>query len=142
MIESETWHIRDGELVGEPPDSWIYVWRLPEGADPRADVLFVGATNAAPALRTWLHLHSSDKEAGRVAKRFPRIATEPADVYAFRVPVGMERPHVKHALLHALSDAGRIAPEYVGFPIEGVLHPDESVEAYVREVMGQLYPAG
>ncbi|WP_265442437.1 hypothetical protein [Flexivirga meconopsidis] len=115
---------------------------MSEGSDPSADVLFVGVTNTAPALRSWLQLNSSDKELGRVGKRFARISTEPVDIYAYRVPPELDRPHVKHALLHALSDAGRIAPEYVGFPIEGVLHPDEAVEAYVGEVMGQLYPTG
>lgn len=136
---NQVWHVRDGELLGDRPDSWVYVWRLPDGADPRANVLYVGTTGMPPALRTWLHLHAKDKELGRVAKRFPKITTtEAADVYAFPVPAGLSRPVVKHALVHALADAGLLAPEYVGPPLEGPPRASDAVTAYVAEVMNEL----
>lgn len=138
MDSGQVWHVRDGELVGDRPDSWVYVWRLPDSPDPRANILYVGTTGMPPALRTWLHLHSRDKDIGRVAKRFPKIDTEAADVYAFPVPPGMERPQVKHALVHALADAGLLAPEYVGPPMERAATVSEQVAAYVAEVVQSL----
>ncbi|GGB24194.1 hypothetical protein GCM10011492_12660 [Flexivirga endophytica] len=138
MDDTEVWHVRDGELVGDRPDSWVYVWRLPDSPDPRANILYVGTTGMTPALRSWLHLHSKDKEVGRVRKRFPKIDTEAADIYAFPVPAGMSRPQVKHALVHALADAGLLAPEYVGPPLEGTSHASDAVASYVAEVVAQL----
>lgn len=138
MDGTEVWHVRDGELVGDRPDSWVYVWRLPDSGDARANVVYLGTTGMPPALRMWLHLHSKDKEVGRVRKRFPRIATEPADIYVFPVPPGMPRPEVKHALVHALADAGLLAPEYVGPPLEGVANVSDGVAAYVADVVRAL----
>lgn len=79
-----------------------------------------------------------DKELGRLAKRFPKIDTEAADIYAFPVPAGMSRPEVKHALVHAVADAGLLAPEYVGPPLEGASPTSDAVAAYVAEVMESL----
>ncbi|RNI19866.1 hypothetical protein [Flexivirga caeni] len=138
MDGTQVWHVRDGELLGDRPDSWVYVWRLPDAADPRANVLYVGTTGMPPALRSWLHLHSKDKELGRLAKRFPKIAVEAADIYAFPVPQALERMEVKHALVHALADAGLLAPEYVGPPLEGTAHASEAVASYVLEVVAAL----
>lgn len=136
---NQVWHVRDGELLGDRPDSWVYVWRLPDSPDPRANVLYVGTTGMPPALRTWLHVHAKDKELGRVAKRFPKIkTTEAADIYAFPVPAGLSRPEVKHALVHALGDAGLLAPEYVGPPLEGVARVSDAVASYVAEVRAAL----
>lgn len=137
------WHVRDGELIGDHPDSWVYVWRLPDNPDPRANVLYVGTAGVPPALRTWLHLHAKDKELGRLAKRFPKLDVEAADVYAFPVPPELERFEVKHALVHALADAGLLAPEYVGPPLEGSAQPDGAVASYVADVLADLEePAG
>ncbi|MGN6412712.1 hypothetical protein [Flexivirga sp.] len=130
--------MRDGELLGDRPDSWVYVWRLPDGPDPRANILYVGTTGMPPALRSWLHLHAKDKELGRLRKRFPKIDSEAADVYAFPVPAGLERPAVKHALVHALADAGLLAPEYVGPPLEGASRASDAIASYVADVVAQL----
>lgn len=138
MDGTEVWHVRDGELLGDHPDSWVYVWRLPDSPDPRANILYVGTTGMPPVLRMWLHLNSKDKDVGRVAKRFPRIGTEAADIYAFPVPPGFARPEVKHGLVHALADAGLLAPEYVGPPLEGTAHVSDAVAAYVAEVLTEL----
>lgn len=138
LNEPQVWHVRDGELLGDRPDSWVYVWRLPDSPDPRANILYVGTTGVPPALRTWLHLHSKDRELGRLRKRFPQIDTEAADVYAFPVPSGLERPEVKHALVHALADAGLLAPEYVGPPMENAVQVSEPVASYVAEVLASL----
>lgn len=135
---TQVWHVRDGELVGDRPDSWVYVWRLPDSPDPRANILYIGTTGMPPALRMWLHLHSKDRETGRVAKRYPKIATEAADIRAFPVPRDLSRPEVKHALVHALSDAGLLAPEYVGPPLESGVRVSEAVASYVREVVADL----
>lgn len=138
MDGTEVWHVRDGELVGDRPDSWVYVWRLPDSPDPRANILYIGTTGMPPALRTWLHLNAKDKEVARVRKRFPRISTEAADIYAFPVPPGMSRPEVKHALVHALADEGLLAPEYVGPPLEGAATVSGAVAEYVAEVVAGL----
>lgn len=135
---NQVWHVRDGELLGDRPDSWVYVWRLPDSPDPRANVLYVGTTGMPPALRMYLHLHSKDKELGRLKKRFPKIDVEAADVYAFPVPPGMSRPAVKHALVHALADADLLAPEYVGPPLEGTSRAGEAIASYVAEVLAEL----
>lgn len=136
---NQVWHVRDGELLGGRPDSWVYVWRLPDSPDPRANVLYVGTSGMPPALRTWLHLHARDKELGRVGRRFPKITTtEPADVYAFPVAPGLSRPEVKRALVHALADAGLLAPEYVGPPLEGASPVSDAVASYVAEVLNEL----
>lgn len=133
-------HIRDGEIVGGPAESWVYVWQLAEPAQARADVLYVGATNAPPAVRTWLHLHAKKKEMAQVASRFPDITSAPVDVHAFRVPQGWERPQVKHALIHALAADGRLGQEYVGPPVEDVLRADAEIEQFVQGVLYRLYP--
>ncbi|WP_446665853.1 hypothetical protein [Flexivirga sp. B27] len=138
MDGTQVWHVRDGELASKRPESWVYVWRLPDAADPRASILYVGTTGMPPALRTWLHLHAKDKELARIRKRFPKIDTEAADVYAFPVPPGMERVQVKHALVHALADAGLLAPEYVGPPLEGTVRVGEAVASYVAQVVAEL----
>ena len=138
MDGTEVWHVRDGELLGDRPDSWVYVWRLPDSPDPRANILYVGTTGIPPALRMYLHLNSKDKDLGRVRKRFPKISTEAADIYAFPVPPGLPRPEVKHALVHALADAGLLAPEYVGPPFEGTATVGDAVASYTAEVVAQL----
>ena len=138
MDGTEIWHVRDGELTPDRPHSWVYVWRLPDSPDPRASILYVGTTGMPPALRTWLHLNAKDKDTARVRRRFPKIRSEPADVYAFPVPAGLPRPEVKHALVHALADTGLLAPEYVGPPLEGARTVSGAVATYVAEVVADL----
>ena len=59
--------VRGGELAGT--GSWVYVWlRAGERDHP---VVYVGGTGLPPAVRTWLHLHDSDPDVGRLAARYP-----------------------------------------------------------------------
>lgn len=72
--------VRGGEIVDA--GSWLYVWRHAD--DGR--VVYVGSTDAPPALRTWLHLHGDDPAIARVRHRYGGAMGEALDVVAFRLP--------------------------------------------------------
>lgn len=101
--------VRDGDLVGI--GSWVYVWLRPGVGRP---VVYVGSTGVPPVVRTWLHLHDSDPEVGRVRARYPDAAREALDVLAFPVPPPLSRAAVKSALVERLEARGLLSDQYVG----------------------------
>src|SRR5690349_16170793 len=118
-----TLRVRGGELVDA--GSWVYVW-VKAGRQPRP-VVYVGATGLPPAVRTWLHLHDSDPDVGRVAARYRDLAREDLDVLAFAVPDGLSRQLVKAALVREVEREGLMAEDYVGDASDPHALPDEVV---------------
>lgn len=96
IVESCRIHVQDGEIEDE---SWVYVWRRP---GPPPEVLYVGATRAAPVVRTWLHLHHESPRLGHVRARLPEALIGEVVIEAFRIRAGIDRQEVKHALIALL----------------------------------------
>lgn len=124
--------VRDGDLVGV--GSWVYVWLLP-GVD--RPVLYVGSTGVPPVVRTWLHLHDSDPDVGRLKARYPDVAHDALDVLAFSVPDRLDRAAVKAALVDRLEARGLLSERYVGDPA-GLLTANGAVAPAVEWMAGQI----
>ena len=133
-----TLRVRGGELVDA--GSWVYVW-VKAGRQPRP-VVYVGATGLPPAVRTWLHLHDSDPDVGRVAARYRDLAREDLDVLAFAVPDGLSRQLVKAALAREVEREGLMAEDYVGDASDPHALPDEVVGQARQIVVAVLRAAG
>jgi len=118
-----TLRVRGGELVDV--GSWVYVW-VKAGRHRRL-VIYVGATGLPPAVRTWLHLHDSDPDVGRLAARYPELARADLDVLAFAVPDGLARQLVKAAVVRELEREELMAEDYVGDASDQRTLPDEVV---------------
>ncbi|MGI5286860.1 hypothetical protein ACQEVF_26480 [Nonomuraea polychroma] len=134
MLESDVTllQVRGGELADA--GSWVYVWVK---AGPQHEpVIYVGATGLPPAVRTWLHLHDSDPEIGRLAARYNELACENLDVLAFAVPGHLPRRLVKDAVVQRLHRQGLLAEQYVGDPPESQPTPED-----VAEVTEQIVAA-
>ena len=108
MSELLVLQVRQGELQGS--GSWVYAWL---GA---AGVIYVGATGLHPATRTWLHLTDEDPNVGRVRARYPGWDTEEVDVIALRLPEGIDRQEVKHAVVTRLGERGLLSERHVCDP--------------------------
>jgi hypothetical protein len=100
--------VRDGEVADA--GSWVYAWVGASG------VVYVGATGLAPATRTWLHLHDEDPNVGRLRTRYPDSAHEEVDVIALRLPEGVDRQEVKHAVVTRLGERGLLSERQVCDP--------------------------
>jgi hypothetical protein len=122
--------VRGGELAGV--GSWVYVWI--KAGTQKNPVIYVGGTGLAPAVRTWLHLHDSDPDVGRLAARYRDLAREDLDVLAFVVPGCLARRRVKAAVVQRLHDHGLLAEQYVGDPPESQPIPEDVVEVTQRIV--------
>jgi hypothetical protein len=131
-----------GSTIGnlEPPA------RARNSADPsvtankqQRSVVYVGATGLPPAVRTWLHLHDSDPDVGRLAARYSEAAREDLDVLAFRVPGQVSRRLLKAAVIQRLHHQGLLAEKYVGDlpdtypPVEGAAEIAENVVLHTVE---------
>lgn len=122
--------MRGGELADAC--SWVYVW-VKADAEQRP-VIYVGGTGLPPAVRTWLHLHDSDPEVGRLAARYGALTREDLDVLAFAVPAHLARRLVKAAVVQQLHDQGMIAEQYVGDPPDSQPVPTDVGEMAKRIV--------
>ena len=91
-LEVIEFKVKDGEVICNDSE-WVYVW-----VDPSASVVIkVGAT--------WLH------PAARAEKHLKSEKTSSANVTAFRIPDGINRQHVKVALIDQLRKANRLSEE-------------------------------
>lgn len=124
--------VRDGDLVAV--GSWVYVW-LRAGAD--RPVVYAGSTGVPPVVRTWLHLHDTDPDVGRLLARYPDVARDPLDVLAFPVPPRLDRAAVKAALVDRLESRGLLSDRYVGDP-PGLLTSNGAVAPAVEWMVGQV----
>jgi hypothetical protein len=100
--------VREGEVAES--GSWVYAWVGREG------VVYVGATALHPATRTWLHLHDEDPNVGRLRARYPDSARNELDVVALRLPEGVDRQEVKHAVVTRLGELGLLSERHVCDP--------------------------
>jgi hypothetical protein len=100
--------VRDGEVADA--GSWVYAWVGDSG------VVYVGATGLPPTTRTWLHLHDEDPNVGRLRARYPDSAREELDVLALRLPEGVDRQEVKHAVVTRLGERGLLSERHVCDP--------------------------
>jgi hypothetical protein len=125
--------VRNGEMADV--GCWVYVWVTVN--NQQRPVVYVGATGLPPAVRTWLHLHDSDPDVGRIAARYCEVAREDLDVLAFRVPGELSRRRVKAAVIQRLHHQGLLAEKYIGDlpdthpPVEGAAEMAEKVVARV-----------
>lgn len=130
--------VREGRLVDT--GSWVYVWL--RRAEPQRPVLYVGGTGLPPAVRTWLHLNDPDPDVGRLAARYPDLATQPLDVLAFELPEPLPRPLVKAALIERLHRADLLSEQYIGDPpAAGTSIVDSSVTTTVERIVANLVRA-
>jgi hypothetical protein len=106
--------VRHGEVADA--GSWVYAWVGASG------VVYVGATGLAPATRTWLHLNDEDPNVGRLRARYPDTAHEEFDVIALRLPDGVDRQEVKHAVVTGLDERGLLSERQVCDPPAAVGH--------------------
>jgi hypothetical protein len=116
--------VREGELADA--GSWVYAWVGASG------VVYVGATGLAPATRTWLHLHDEDPNVGRLRARYPDSAHEELDVIALRLPEGLDRQEVKHAVVTRLGERGLLSARHVCDPpaaVSASIEADRLVDA-------------
>ncbi|MET8340928.1 hypothetical protein [Streptosporangium canum] len=109
--------IRSGDLADS--GSWVYVWLL------ERHVIYVGTIGLPPEVRTWLHLHDSDPDIGRVRARYPRVRIDSLDVIAFRLPETAPRPKTKAAVIAHFSATGLLSAHYVGDPPQHMSIGDE-----------------
>ena len=125
--------VQHGEI--QINESWVYVWmqRISHL------VIYVGATNSTPELRSWLHLHDTDPSVGRIIARRPEAIEEDFEILAYPVPQSLSRSSVKEALIWKLSESGQLSADYIGEPAgtHDVIHElstfvDEVVEAVTR----------
>jgi hypothetical protein len=123
--------VRDGELAHA--GSWVYAWVGASG------VVYVGATGLAPATRTWLHLHDEDPNVGRLRARYPHSATEELDVIALRLPDGVDRQEVKHAVVTRLGERGLLSERHVCDP-PAARGPSAAADRLVDAVAEHLRP--
>jgi hypothetical protein len=123
--------VRNGELADA--GSWVYAWVGDTG------VVYVGATGLAPATRTWLHLHDEDPNVGRLKARYPDSATEELDVIALRLPDGVDRQEVKHAVVTRLGERGLLSERHVCDPPAAV-GPSAAADRLVDAVAEHLRP--
>jgi hypothetical protein len=100
--------VRNGEVADA--GSWVYAWVGASG------VVYVGATALPPAARTWLHLHHEDPNVGRLRARYPDSGHEELDVIALRLPDGVDRQQVKHAVVRLLGERGLLSERHVCHP--------------------------
>jgi hypothetical protein len=63
------WRVHGGQFRDE---SWVYAWF----SEADQGVVYVGATQLPPQVRTWLHLHDPDPDIGRLAARLPGAPNE------------------------------------------------------------------
>jgi hypothetical protein len=117
--------VRDGEVA--EAGSWVYAWVGSSG------VVYVGATGLAPATRTWLHLHDEDPNVGRLRARYPDSASEQLDVIALRLPDGIDRQEVKHAVVTRLGERGLLSEHHVCDPPAAV-SPSAAAERLVDAI--------
>ncbi len=123
--------VREGELVAA--GSWVYVW-LDEGRS----VVYVGATGLDPRTRTWLHLHDSDPEVGRLRARLDRLPTTNLDVLAMRVPDEVDRAALRDALGARLADERLLADDAITDHLQLPLDPPEAVVALVERFLARM----
>jgi hypothetical protein len=122
--------VRDGELAGG--GNWVYAW-LERSAD--FAVVYVGATGLEPATRTWLHLHDSDPDVGRMRARFERVSAAELDVVAMRVPEEVSRADVRDVLGVRLEEEGLLSPDAILDHLQPLVDPSpECVELAERFV--------
>ena len=118
--------MRNGEIAGA--GSWVYAWVGASG------VLYVGATGLPPAVRTWLHLHDDDPNVGRLRARYPSSMHEELDVIALRLPDGVDRREVKHAVVTRLGERGLLSDRHVCDPPAAVASAAAAVDLLVEAV--------
>jgi len=121
--------VRGGEVADA--GSWVYAWVGAEG------VVYVGATGLHPATRTWLHLHDDDPNVGRLRARYPSSATEELDVVALRLPEGVDRQEVKHAVVARLGERGLLSERH-GCDAPAAVPSSGSAERLVAVVAAHL----
>lgn len=116
--------------------SWLYVWMT--ATDRR--VICVGGTGLPPEVRAWLHLKDPHPDIGRIAARYPAVATTDIDVLARRLAEKTSRPKAKAMLIRRLSKAGLLAVDYVGdHPVTDDLQPpDPALEALLDDFVAHV----
>jgi hypothetical protein len=98
--------VRGGEIDVE--QGWVYTW-----VDSDGRAVYVGATGLDPRTRTWLHLHDSDPDVGRMRARFEALADSSLDVLAMRLPDEVSRAEVRDVLGARLADERLLADDAI-----------------------------
>lgn len=89
----------------------MYAWLGAEG------VVYVGATALHPATRTWLQLHDTDPNVGRMRARYAELANEELEVVAVALPADVDRQHVRHGAVALFAEQGLLSERHVCDPL-------------------------